>query len=292
MIKEPAYLKVDQLKKYLKYLEQPIKGNKAVLCENLKKNLVIRKLQFYFFKKKGEVCPICLGNLHAPLVCINHGRFHNECLILYINATGNKIEPICKTPISRSLLQTMKNKCLFLHEPFLCINLEKIYEDQKQTEIERSLVEAISGTISEFESNRTISSIKEIQIFLQFLFSINTSYATYMVKNLIEIKKEDVDFKNFLTSILHRFEVNLNASVEELEKTKKQYKSIYVNLQQQSFIPPSFFESNIFEDLILNLNRTRQRRTWTRSMAVEREGAPRSADRSRRANHVFNFLLH
>lgn len=291
-----AILKKLQL--FCKYLNISPYGKKQEVCDKIQQTLVVRKLQFAYFKKKKYHCCICMDELYPPIQKVfGNNRFHSDCLILCINATGEFVEPIYKNKLTMDCLESLRNQCSFLNLKFISIDLDKIDNEHRKNEEENSLLQAIYGTISEYEINRSMLNIQELQIFLQFFFSLNPNYSLFIMKNLIEIKKDDLNFQHFLISILHRFEANMNESKDQFEKTKLKYKTIYCELQQQAFIPQQFFETNVFENLlsVVSRNRNRRRLNTTPSSSPSSnfmiEGGPQTRNRTRRANHVFFQII-
>jgi hypothetical protein len=276
-----------KLQNYCKYLNISQYGKKIDVIERIYKTLIVRKMKFNYFKKKGHVCTVCLEELYPPIQNVfPNNRFHSQCLIACINATGKFVEPIYKNKLTTQCLESLRTQCYFLKEKFVNINLERIVGEEKKSEEEHALLQAIYCTITEYEASRALHSIQELQIFLQFFFSLNPTYSVFIMKNLIEMKKDDLHFQNFLISILHRFEANLTESEEQFEKTRKNYKSLYCDLQQQSFLPPSLMETNVFENLLFAMQRSRTRNPQIRRM----EGGPQTRSRHRRANHAFLMI--
>lgn len=231
------HLKVRQLTHFAKYLRIPSSGLKGDLCRRVEEHLAARKIQLFYLRHKHVRCPVCLETISPPFVNCKSIRYHNECLILYINTIGSKQDPILKEPLEWSTLLKLKAQTLFFKTPFISINLDKIEKDEVQNEEENSLLQAIYGTITEFEIQRSLRCIHELQIFFQFFFSSNPTYTMFILKNIVELKGEDKPLQNFLKNILARFQIHLEQNEAELSKIRTEYKNTYNELHGHTPTP-------------------------------------------------------
>ena len=286
-------LKVRQLTHFAKYLRIPCSGLKIELCKRIEQHLAARKIQLFYLKQKKVHCPICLENINPPFVTCKNIRYHNECLILYVNTTGTKIDPILKEPLEWNTLLTLKAQTIFFRTSFFRINLDKIEKDELQSEEENSLLQAIYGTINEFEIQRSMRCIHELQIFFQFFFSTNPNYTIFILKNIIELKGEDKALQNFLKNILARFQIHLEQNETALAKIRTEYKNTYNELhghtpsssqqsqQQQNRVLEI---SNIFEHFFVRANTNNTTNNNNRRASIfPTLGGPMTEARRRRA---------
>ncbi len=91
--------------------------------------------------------------------------------------------------------------------------------------------------LNEIESDKSLRSLQELEMYFQYFFSLNNEYCIFMLKNIIEIKARDemkyqLLLTDFLKKVLYRFEAIFNLDKKQLKGFNDKFKKIYLNFHE------------------------------------------------------------
>ena len=231
-------LKVYHLKKFLKsHRIKCSKMKKKELKKTMVEYLAARTIQFFFHKKKENRCVICLDDLYFPFINVQRHRYHVQCLTLYINKIGRIEDSILHESLLKEQVNIIEAHCETFHLKGIEIDYKKIELENSKNEEEIVVLQAIDSMLNEIESDESLHSLQELEMYLQYFFSLNNEYCIFILKNIIQIKSLDkIKFQllltDFLKKVLHQFEQIFNLNKKQLKIYNDKFKKIYLNFHE------------------------------------------------------------